>query len=97
MTWMLMGDFITAIANAWGTTAETAGLIVSFIFIGTLIIIALASKMGIEGLFVVSFMGVLLFTGIGWIATLYGVGFTFVIAIMAAVWMSKISNRGGGD
>jgi len=97
MTWMLMGDFITAIANAWGTTPENAGLIVSFIFIATLIIIALASKMGLEGLFVVSLIGILLFTSMGWIAPLYGIGVTFAIAIMAAVWMSKITNRGSGD
>lgn len=97
MAWMLLGDFITAIANAWGTTVETAGLIVSFVFIATLIIIALSSKMGVEGLFIVSFIGILLFTSMGWIIPLYGIGFTFVIAIMAAVWMSKISNRGGGD
>lgn len=97
---MILQDFIQAIATAMGTTLANAGLVVSMVFILVLVIIALASKGkndGFEGIFIVAFVGIILFTGIGWIDIIYGVAMAFFIALMGAVLVSKHIGVSGGD
>jgi hypothetical protein len=96
---MILGDWIHAIALAMGTTDANAGLVVSMVFILTLVIITLASKIGekIQALFIVTFCGIILFTGIGWIDVIYGIALAFFVALMGAVMISKIFRTGGAD
>lgn len=93
---ILGGDWLQAIANAFFSGNLTgAGLFISMLLTVVLIVIALASKTGLLSVAIVSLVAMVLFTGIGWLDTMFGAMLAFVFAILAAVTASNQAKTGG--
>lgn len=85
---VIWSDWLEAVASGMGSTSSQAGVIISLIFIiGISIFILIATRGRKSGLTVglSSFLGLILFTFIGWLPLFTG----SVLAIVTALLLAK--------
>ena len=84
---MVWEDWLAAIAPSIGVTASQAGIIMSFIFIFSFILmIAIASpKHADRGIPIVALMWTLFFTYVSWLPVWTGTALSFILSIWAAM------------
>jgi len=85
---VMWGDWLEAVASGMGSTSSQAGVVISLIFIiGISMFILIATRGRKSGLTVglSSFLGLILFTFIGWLPLFTG----SVMAIVVALMMGK--------
>ena len=85
---VMWSDWLEAVASGMGSTTSQAGVIISLIFIisvGIFILIATRGKRSGLSLGLSSFLGLILFTFIGWLPLFTG----SVLAIVTALLLAK--------
>lgn len=84
---MVWEDWLAAIAPSLNTTASQAGIIMSFIFIFSFVlIIAIASpEHSDKGMPIAALIWALFFTYVAWLPVWTGTALSFILAIWAAM------------
>jgi len=88
---VMWSDWLEAVASGMGSTSSQAGVIISLIFIiGISMFILIATRGRKSGLTVglSSFLGLLLFTFIGWLPLFTGSVLAIVVALMMAKFIA---------
>lgn len=88
---VMWSDWLEAIASGMGTTTSQAGVVISLIFIiGISIFILIATRGRKSGLTVglSSFLGLILFTFIGWLPLFTGSVLSIIVALMMAKFLA---------
>ena len=84
---VMWSDWLEAIASGMGTTTSQAGVVISLIFIiGISVFIIIATRGRKSGLTVglSSFLGLILFTFIGWLPLFTGSVLSIIVALILA-------------